>query len=140
VHFDTTLNLAWLVLGILALARTIRVAFRQTGVRTGKSRCLHIVGIGLILAALFPYISATDDVLRIEHFQAKHDPRHSTKQTQNDQLMRLYETMDSPLVCPVSELALVFFFISIVFAPAARLLERIAPLHAGRSPPLLASS
>jgi hypothetical protein len=47
---------------------------------------------------------------------------------------------DSPLVCRISEVALVFFFISIVFAPVARVIERIAPLHAGRSPPLSAIS
>jgi hypothetical protein len=140
VHFDTTLNLVWLSLGALALARTIRVTFRQSGVRAPKSRWLHIVGVGLIVAALFPYISATDDVLRIEHFKAQHDSRHPTKQTQSDDLMRLYETMDSPLVCPISEVSLVFIFISIVFTPVARLIERIAPLHAGRSPPPLATS
>ena len=140
MHFDTALNLVWLSLGALALARTICVTFGQAAVRTPTSRWLHIVGVGLIIAALFPYISATDDVLRIEHFKAQHDPRHQSKQTQNDDLMRLYETMDSPLVCPISEVSLVFFFISIVFTPVVRLIERIAPLHAGRSPPRLAMS
>jgi hypothetical protein len=140
VHFDAVLNLAWLLLGGLALARTIRVTWCQSGVSTPKSRGLHIVGVALIVTALFPYISATDDVLRIEHFKAQDPSRHSTKHTQNDDLMRLYETTDSPLVCRISEVALVFFFISIVFAPVARVIERIAPLHAGRSPPLSAIS
>jgi hypothetical protein len=139
VHFDTALNLAWLLLGGLALARTVRVTLCQTDVTASKSRCLHIVGVGLIVAALFPYISATDDVLRIEHFKAQHDSRHSTKQTPNDDLMRLYETTDSPLVCRVCRVALVLCFISIVFTPVARLIERIAPLHAGRSPPTVAA-
>jgi len=136
VHFDAALNLAWLLLGGFALARTIRVTLWQTGASTPKSRWLHVVGVGLIVAALFPYISATDDVLRIEHFKAQHDSRHSTKQTQNDDLMRLYETTDSPLVCRVCQVALVFSFISIVLTPVVRLIERMAPLHAGRSPPL----
>lgn len=136
MHFDTALNLAWLLLGGLALARTIRVTWRQSDVTTATSRWLHIVGVALIVAALFPYISATDDVLRIEHFKAQHDSRHSSKQTQNDDLMRLYETTDSPLVCRICGVALVFFFISIVLTPVARLIERIAPMYAGRSPPL----
>jgi hypothetical protein len=127
-------------MGIFALARITRVIFGQTGTRTRKSRWLHIVGVALIVAALFPYISATDDVLRIEHFKAQRDTGYPAKQTQNDNLIRLYETMDSPLVCSVSEVALVFFFISAVFTPIARLIERIAPLHAGRSPPLLTNS
>ena len=139
MHFDAILNLAWLLLGIFTVARSTRLSFGTPGGRARRSRWLHIVGIALILAALFPYISATDDVLRIEHFKAHHDSRHPTKQTQNDNLVRLYETMDSPLVCPVSEFALVFFFISVVFTPVFRLIERIAPLHAGRSPPLLAT-
>jgi hypothetical protein len=140
VHFDTALNLAWLLLGGLALARTIRVTWCHSDVTAPKSRWLHIIGVALIVAALFPYISATDDVLRIEHFKAQHDSRHSTKQTQNDDLMRLYETTDSPLVCRVCEIALVFFFISIVFTPVVRLIERIAPMYAGRSPPLRVTS
>jgi hypothetical protein len=140
VHFDAALNLAWLLLGGLALARTVRVTWRQPDVTTPKSRWLHIVGVALIVAALFPYISATDDVLRIEHFKAQQDSRHSTKQTQNDDLMRLYETTDGPLVCRVCDVALVFFFISIVFTPVVRLIEPIVPLHAGRSPPLPVTS
>jgi hypothetical protein len=41
--------------------------------------------------------------------------------------MRLYETTDSPLVCAACQVARVFFFISLVFTPVARLMERIAP-------------
>jgi hypothetical protein len=140
VHFDAALNLAWLLLGGLALVRTIRVTWCQSDITTSKSRWLHTVGVALIVTALFPYISATDDVLRIEHFKAQHDSRHSGRQSQNDDLMRLYETTDTPLVCPIRQLALVLFFISLVFTPVARLMERIAPLHAGRSPPLTAIS
>ena len=133
MHFDATLNLIWVLLGLLALASTVRASRGHTR----QCRWLHIVGVALIVAALFPYISATDDVLSIEHFKAQHDSTHPGKNTQNDSLMRLYETMDTPLVCPVSDMALVLFFISIVFAPAIRLIERITPLHTGRSPPSL---
>jgi hypothetical protein len=135
VHLETTLNLAWLFLGIYALARVVRVTFGKAGCWTRKSRWLHTVGAALVVVALFPYISATDDVLRIEHFNAQHDTRHPAKQTQTDNLIRLYEAMDSPLIWPVSEVALVFFFIFLVFTPVAKLTAHIAPLHAGRSPP-----
>jgi hypothetical protein len=137
VHFDTTLNLAWLLLGVLALAGTVRVASRQRSAVTRKARWLHTVGVALIIAALFPYISATDDVVRIQHFKAQHETRQPGKHSSNDGLMRLYEIMDSPLVCRVCEVALVFFFISIVFSPVIRLIERIAPRYTGRSPPRL---
>lgn len=95
-----------------------------------------MVGVALIVVALFPYISATDDVLRIERFNAQHDSTNPHKQTPSDDLMRLYETMDSPLVCRISEIVLTFFFISVVFTPIRMLIDRIAPLQAGRSPPL----
>ena len=135
MHFDATLNLIWVLLGLLALASTVRASRGHTR----QCRWLHIVGVALIVAALFPYISATDDVLSIEHFKAQHDSTHPGKKTQNDSLMRLYETMDTPLVCPVCELAVVLLFISVVFSPVIRLIERIAPFQAGRSPPLLPS-
>jgi hypothetical protein len=135
VQFETALNVAWLLLGLLALGCTAQAAFRDRGNRRAPA-WLHIVGVGLIIAALFPYISATDDVLRIEHFSSQHDSRHPAKQTKTDDLIRLYEVMDTPLACPVSEVALIFFFVSFVFTPLARLIARITPFIAGRSPPL----
>lgn len=134
MHFEAALNIVWLVLGVIALASTIRTAFRPSTVENRAPAWLHIVGVALIVIALFPYISATDDVLRIEHFNWQQN-HHSSKQSQNDELMRLYEVMDSPLVCRVSEIALTFFFISLVFTPVAAAIGRIAPLQAGRSPP-----
>ena len=139
MHFDSALNLAWILLGLLAFGRTARATFSRRHIETRKSRWLHIIGVGLIVAALFPYISATDDVLRIEHFKAQHNPAHPSKQTQNDDLMRLYEAIDTALVCRISEVALVFLFVSIVFIRTERLVERIAPLYAGRSPPSFAT-
>jgi hypothetical protein len=148
VHFEAALNLLWVVLGLVALVVTARSmsgrrrrAAQAAHSRPGAPGWLHIVGVCLIVVALFPYISATDDVLRIEHFNAQAS-RQSTslpgKHSQTDNLIRLYETMDAPLVCTVREISLVFFFICLVFTPARRLLERIQPQQAGRSPPVFA--
>jgi hypothetical protein len=139
VQFETALNLTWLLLGILALACTAHAAFRRNSQERRAPAWLHIVGVGLIVAALFPYISATDDIVRIEHFSSQHDSRHPSKQSKTDDLIRLYETMDTPWVYPVSQVVLILFFVSLLFAPLARLIERIAPFESGRSPPLLAS-
>jgi len=139
VHFETALNLVWVLLGGSALINTIHSSFTRNPARTHDSRWLHIVGVALIVAALFPYISATDDVLRIEHFKTHHNPHHPSKQSQNDDLMRLYETMDSPLVGRITEVSVVFFFVSVIFVPVAQAIGRIAPFRAGRSPPLLAA-
>ncbi|MBV9303757.1 MAG: hypothetical protein JOY62_05235 [Acidobacteriaceae bacterium] len=139
MHFDSALNLAWLLLGLLAFGRTAATTFNRRRIDTRKSRWLHIIGVGLIVAALFPYISATDDVLRIEHFNAQHNPRHTNKQTANDDLMRLYEAMDTALVSRICAVSLIFLFISLVFVPVVRAFDRIAPLCAGRSPPFFSA-
>lgn len=137
MHFEAALNLLWVSLGLIALANAIRTGLHRSAAGRRRPGWLHIVGVALIVLALFPYISATDDVLRIEHFNAQQNPRHPAKQTQNDGLMLLYQTMDSPLVCRIAEVALTFFFISLIFTPLVALIHRSAPFEAGRSPPLL---
>jgi hypothetical protein len=142
VHFDTTLNLVWALLGLLALSSTIRSeVFRRT--RLHGPRWLHVVGVALIVVALFPYISATDDILRIEHLNAELEHAHgngsSSGQKQNDDLMRLYETMDSPLVASICQLIFTFCFFAFVVTVVLSTLSRSAPHGAGRSPPVLAA-
>jgi hypothetical protein len=137
VQFDTALNLLWLLLGLAALASTARAALRRTPRLRKTSAWLHVVGVALIVAALFPYISATDDVVRAEHFSAQHDRGHTGKHTRIDNLVRLYEAMDNPLLCEAREIALVLFFISLIFTPAIRAANRMVPRQAGRSPPSL---
>lgn len=139
MHFDTILNLVWLSLGLLAFASAARVAFRQGAGKDSARAWLHVVGVALIVAALFPYISATDDVLRIEHFDAQHtQQQHSHKNSHNDNLMRLYEMLDSPLLCRTCQIVFTFTFVFFIILPVARLVERIAPFAAGRSPPVAA--
>jgi len=127
----------WLVLGVAAVASTVRIVLREPVDSRRAPAWLHIVGVGLIVAALFPYISATDDVLRIEQFKAQHDQRHSGTQSRSQSLLRLYETMDNPLVGRSPEIAITVFFVFLVFTPAPRPTYRIPPLQAGRSPPLM---
>ena len=136
MHFETALNVVWLGLGALALAFTAHAALRRGPEERRPPAWLHVVGVGLIVAALFPYISATDDLVRIEHFSSQHDSHHSGKQSKTDDLIRLYEAMETAWIAPVSPAPIIFFFVALVFAPVVRLIERIAPFEAGRSPPL----
>ncbi len=136
MYFETALNVVWLMLGLFALASTIRFALRPSTELKRAPAWLHIVGVGLIIAALFPYISATDDVVRIEHFNAQHDHGHPGKRSHNDDLLRLYETMDTPLVCRAPEVAIQFYFVALTFTPVLHASDRIAPREAGRSPPV----
>jgi hypothetical protein len=144
VHFDTALNLVWALLGILALGSISHSNFYRKLEENRRSKRLHLIGLGLIVVALFPYVSATDDVLRIEHYRSQHetaiqDNAHSDTSTgsqgQIDDLMRLYEVMDSPLVCRVAEISFTLSFVALVFSPAVRLIYHFAPGCCGRSPP-----
>ena len=138
MHFDTALNLVWLLLGIVGLASTIRAAIRRRV--AGRSPAwLHVVGVALIIAALFPYISATDDLVRSDNFSSQQASNHSQngKKAPNANLVRLYEILDTPLACGVWVLTLTFFAVWRMSAPALKRIYRFAPSCAGRSPPLL---
>ena len=140
MQFDTALNVVWLALGLIALASTARAALCRTPRLKNSPAWLHIVGVALIAASLFPYISATDDALRAENFAAQHDQGHPGKHSRMDNLMRLYEAMDNPLLCEARKIILVVFFVSLVFTPAIRVVSRMVPHRAGRSPPSFATA
>ena len=97
---------------------------------------LHIVGAALIIAALFPFISATDDVLRIEQIKSHQQSPYSSQRGPNDDLLRLYQVMETPLVSVAAEISLTLFFVLFVVDPVARRIDRSAPFESGRSPPL----
>jgi len=136
VRFEAALNLTWLLLGIIALASTIRATLRRSLREKSAPAWLHVVGVALIVAALFPYISATDDVVRIKHLSAQENLHHPARKSSSDDLIRLYETMDTPLVAQIPVLILTLFFLSFVTAPTIRLVGHLAPAEGGRSPPL----
>jgi hypothetical protein len=127
VHFDTALNLAWLVIGIFAFL----------GAAKGFASRPRIASIALVVAALlFPYISATDDVLRIEHLRGQQKQTSPSQRAPNDDLIRLYQTMDTPMVPSAVQVSVTLFFVLLVITPAAYRIFRNAPFESGRSPPL----
>jgi hypothetical protein len=140
VQFDTALNVVWLALGVIALATTMRAALCRYPRQKASAARPHIVGVALIVATLFPYISATDDVLRAQHFSAQHARDHAGKHNRIDNLMRLYEAMDNPLVAEARKIVLVFFFVFLICTPVIGTINRSVPLQAGRSPPSLATA
>jgi hypothetical protein len=139
VHFDTALNLVWAFLGVLALASTVRAAAFTRPHR--RPAWLHIIGVALIIAALFPYISATDDLVRTEDLVPKHAPNDSSpaKKAPNSNLIRLYETLDTPLACATCSVSIVFLVVWLILLPPLKRDRRLAPARAGRSPPLIAT-
>lgn len=135
MQFDTALNVAWLLSGVIALATTLVLSRRVSSKKDGLSGWLHLIGVAAIVVALFPYISATDDMLRIEHFNAQQAHQHGGKHSSDD-LLRLYETLDAPLLCNSCRIILTLIFLSLLTAPAHSLVRRSITLITGRSPPL----
>lgn len=128
MHFDTALNSLWFALGVLACAGAIRATRRYSGFR--------VAGIVLVVAALlFPYISATDDVVRIEHLRGQSSHSSSSQRGPTDDLIRLYQTMDTPLVCAVLRVSLTLFFVLLIGTSVVRRIDRSRPFESGRSPP-----
>lgn len=154
MHFEAALNLLWIALGLIALAATARATVkRRRECISGQAifpvkRCgrsvsapMSLIGICLVVLTLFPYISATDDMVRIEHFCAQTGCHHTNFPGKNDQtttLIRLYQTMETSVVCAIPEISLVFYFIGLVFTPVSHAISRIQPREAGRSPPAFA--
>jgi predicted membrane protein len=137
VHFDTALNLIWCLFGAIALASVFRASVGRAG-PVRPTPWLHVIGVALIVAALFPYISATDDLVRTEDLASRH---HSIpgKKNPNDNLIRLYEALDTPLACVRFTIFVTFFAIFLVFVPAKRRAHRSINVAASRSPPLVLS-
>lgn len=143
MHFDTALNLLWLTLSVLALLGTVRAHRLKAGIaRSGPER-LQGCGVALITAALFPYISATDDVLRIQHMgvlcahsQAEQsDSPSPAKKSTNDGLIRLYEAMDTPVMGTVRNVTFTPLFVAFTVAPVRIVPGRTVSCQGGRSPP-----
>ena len=133
MHFDTALNVVWCFLGVIALASAVR-----SGIRRNRSGAwLHIIGVALIVAALFPYISATDDLVRSEDLSNQHTQDHSPgRKTHNDNLIRLYVALDSPLLSSTCAFVMTFFAVWFVLLLLVKRARRVAPACAGRSPPV----
>jgi hypothetical protein len=146
VHFDTALNSIWLALGILACARAVRATRRSTGSGSPEScysafNGFRVAGVVLLLAALlFPFISATDDVVRIEHLRGQSNHSSSSQRGPTDDLIRLYQTMDTPLVCAVLRVSLTLFFVLLIATSVVRRIDRSRPFESGRSPPRFLSA
>jgi hypothetical protein len=134
VALETTLNVVWLFLGIVAVATALAAA-RVRGAGPHRKR-LQILCVAVIVAALFPYISATDDALRVHHFSPESRSQQSGKHSPSDNLLRLYEVMDAPLAAAVYKLVVTLFLLAFTVPTLRLVLELSAPMHAGRSPPL----
>jgi len=132
VAFESILNAAWLLMGIIALMVLCARSFKA---RNTLSCC---IGVALIAATLFPIISASDDVIRIQHLERAHEAGHNNtsghKRT-TENLIRLYEAMESPLVPAAVRICFVLFFIFLMRPLCVANVQQRTMANGGRSPP-----
>ena len=129
--------MVWLLLGLLAMGLAARLLSSPDRQTSFASRCFHFIRIALVIVALFPFISASDDVLRMQHYSSQPD---SQSQGTHDQgkhrgLIALYEAMDSPLLTGTLEVTLTLWAVWTLESLFSELTSRCTPLRAGRSPP-----
>ncbi len=145
MHFDTALNVAWLLLGIVALTSTLCAS--TVGSLGGQRRRTHalklrqmpkwlqLVGVASIVIALFPYISASDDLVRIENARPRTQQQGSAPHSPASDLLRLYEVTEAPLVGHICNFAVTFVFLCLIVVPEKSALGRTVPESSGRGPP-----
>jgi hypothetical protein len=134
VAFESILNAAWLLMGIFAL---IAICARACKARNTVSCC---IGAALIAATLFPVISASDDVIRIQHLERTHQSHPDSSNTAGhkrttESLIRLYEAMESPLVPAVVLISFVLVFIFLVRPFCVANVGERKMAQGGRAPP-----
>ncbi len=137
MQFDFTLNLIWGVLGFFALACVLWFDWRDHTTRPFRSRVLQFVGVALVVTALFPYISATDDILQIGNLstQLGDKGRESGPHHQLNDLLRLYDSVDSSVVTAQCHFAPELSFVALVLNLGVARIDVSVPQRAGRSPP-----
>jgi hypothetical protein len=134
VAFETILNAVWLLLGFSAIG-VILARSRQ-----GRSPALCCIGVALIVATLFPVISASDDVIRIQHLERVHESQHQDSRSTGhkrttDSLIRLYEAMESPLAMTPVRVSFVLFFVFLTIPLCQANARHSTIAQSGRSPP-----
>jgi hypothetical protein len=136
LQFDAVLNLAWALLGTTALVYTLCASRRIARHQSKRRQLFEAVGVASIIIALFPFISATDDVLRVQQYVSQHEDGQSPS-GHDSNLLRLFETGDHSVVSRCSQVGLTLVFLELVVVLLCACASRIAPLIAGRSPPSL---
>ena len=97
---------------------------------------LQLVGVASIVVALFPYISASDDLVRIANARPLTQQQHgSSPHNPAGDLLRLYEVTDAPVIGRICRLTVTFIFICLMVTGEKSAMERVAPTPSGRGPP-----
>lgn len=141
MHFDVALNVAWLFLGILTFVLMLR-ASRCVRSKAVSRFWLRIAGAVAIVGTLFPYVSATDDLVWLEasNTRSEHqDSRSTGSSNSNSGLLSLYHVSQSSVGSGTVRVACVLVFLAMTIAPILRTFSYVSLRPAGRSPPDLSA-
>ena len=141
---DAGLNLLWALMGVVALgALAVRDARRQVRLR---DRCRSALAVFIASVALFPCVSASDDLVRFDRLQvsspaanavtsplpAKRGPRAALC------LARLLESLENFQISTTCRFLITLYLLALVGAISRQGVERPLPCPFGRSPPCFA--
>lgn len=134
--FESILNTVWLVLGAIALSTILGRTCK------GRSPALCFIGVGLVITTLFPIISASDDVIRIQHLQGSRREQRNHSKTDghgrtSDNLIRLYEAMESSLASSPVQISFTLSFAFLTTPSCGDYARQGTIAQSGRSPPSL---
>ena len=134
---DYLLNLIWLCLGAVALCAT---RGSRPITETKRLRSFRFISVVLVIAALFPYISALDDTLQLAQLGRAAGARSWTQRRapdghQANELVWLFESMGDSVLAPAPPIVPRFSYLKLVTIPDFNELGRPSPPSLGRSPP-----
>ena len=142
MHFDTALNLVWALVGVVALGG-LGFSEMRRGAATMQSRYRRGLAVLVATVALFPCISASDDLVCLEQLQIGSAKRAEFAQGQSqesNQRMGLYLALQFESLENFQISSACFGLITVsqfarVGPHAVRCCERPLPSRAGRAPP-----
>lgn len=144
--FDTALNLVWAVVGAVALGA---LAARDLRCRVPLwERCRRALAVFIACVALFPCVSASDDLVRFERLQVSAQTARAVASPLPEKrgekpsfyLARLLESLENFQISTARRFLVTLCFLALVGAFSHQSVERPLPCPLGRSPPRFASS
>jgi hypothetical protein len=141
--FDGALNLVWLLVGAAALGV---LAARDMCRRVPLwDRCRRALAVAIACVALFPCVSASDDLVQFERLKASSLSQDEVdalpaKRVENPALYlaRLLESLENFQISTVRQLHVTLSLLALVGPFSNQGVERPLPSRLGRSPPVLA--
>ncbi len=143
--FDAALNLVWALVGAVALgALAVRDVRRRTPF---WDRCRGALAVFIASVALFPCVSASDDLVRFERLQVSSQAASAVASPLPEKrgekpalyLARLLESLENFQISTACRFLVTLFFLALVAAFSHQRVERPLPCPLGRSPPRFAS-